>query len=116
MSVLASIMPGITVDPWTSTGFTPDGTVTFAPTASMRLPLMTIVPFGMTGPETVTMRALVIAHVGPSALPFTSNFSAGGTGREGACDPFVPTCEPFAWLPFVPAGDPSVVERDPFSF
>jgi hypothetical protein len=44
MSVLASIIPGMTVAPPASIGFTPDGTATFAPTASIRLPLMTIVP------------------------------------------------------------------------
>src|SRR3954471_297758 len=117
MSVLASMMPGITVAPWASSGFAPAGTLTFAPTASMRLPLMTIVPFGMTGPVTVTMRALVIAHVGPSALPLTSNRSAGGAARDAACEPFV-AADPFddACAPFAGAGGVSLVERPLFSF
>src|SRR5688500_14645279 len=107
MSVLASIIPGMTVAPPASTGFTPDGTDTFAPTASIRLPVMTMVPLGITGPETVTIRALVIAQVGPAALPLTSNFSAGAAPRAAGA----------ACAPLVATGDGSVVAGRPaFSF
>src|SRR4026207_1080409 len=116
MSVLASIIPGITVAPCASTGFAPAGTVTLAPTASIRLPLMTIVPFAMTGPETVTMRALVIAQVGPSALPFRSKRSAAGAGRAVVCEPLVEpfvVCDPLAaaCVPFGAGGGGFAVGR-----
>ena len=60
--------PGYTLAPPASITCAPAGTGTFAPTAWIRLPRMTIVPFSIPGPLTGTMRALVIAHVGPLAL------------------------------------------------
>src|SRR6476646_3574230 len=83
MSVLVSIMPGYTLAPAASTTFAPDGTATFAPTASILFGLITIVPFSITGPVTGKRRALVIAHVPPFALNFTSYRSGAGAGPAG---------------------------------
>src|SRR5262245_61439914 len=84
MSVLASIIPGMTLAPPASTALAPDGTATSAPTAAIRLPLITMVPLSIVAPDTVMTRAFVIAHVGPAAFDFRSRRSAGGAGR--ACE------------------------------
>src|SRR6476659_5556596 len=81
MSAPALMTPGYTLAPAAFTTVAPDGTDTFAPTASMRLPLMTIVPLAMTGPDTGTMRALVMAQVDPAALRATRNGSGAADGR-----------------------------------
>ena len=68
----ASMKPGYTLAPRTSTIFAPDGTDTLAPIAWILLPRMTIVPFSITGRSPVTIRAFVIAHAGPPAFSLTS--------------------------------------------
>ena len=59
--------PGVTTFPLPSIVRAPAGTCTLAPTARMRPPLTSTVPFSMTGPETGWMRAPVIATVSPVA-------------------------------------------------
>src|SRR5437868_1161491 len=87
MSVLASIIPGITVAPPASTTLAPDGTPTLAPTASILLALMTMVPLSIVGPDTVTMRAFVMAQTVPAVFALMSYRSAAGVDRGAAGAP-----------------------------
>jgi hypothetical protein len=50
----------------------------------MRLPRITIVPRGITGPDTVTMRALVMAQTAPRSFSVTRSGSGFGASLAGA--------------------------------
>ena len=68
MLVEDSIQPGVTILPAASITFAPAGTCTSAPTAAIFPPRRTIVPRSIAGPDTVWIRALVIARAGPAGV------------------------------------------------
>ena len=71
MFVADSIQPGVTILSAASITFAPAGTCTSAPTAVIFPPAITIVPRSIAGPDTVRIRAFVIAATGSDPNPLS---------------------------------------------